>query len=51
MPNEDWKILSRYIVPYVYQEDRIGTGSQSGLADATATFWFSPSAETKGAPI
>ena len=49
--NADWKILSRYVVPYVYQEDRIGTGSQSGLADATATFWFSPKAETKGAPI
>lgn len=49
--NADWKILSRYIVPYVYQEDRIGTASQSGLADSTATFWFSPKSEKKGAPI
>ncbi|MGC4075027.1 MAG: hypothetical protein QM760_21510 [Nibricoccus sp.] len=49
--NEQWKILSRYIVPYVWQEDRIGTDSQSGLADSTATFWLSPQAEKKGAPI
>jgi len=49
--NPEWKILSRYIVPYVYQEDRIGTGSQSGLGDSTATFWFSPAADKPGEPI
>ena len=29
--NDDWKILSRTILPYIYQENRIGTSSQSGL--------------------
>lgn len=48
---EDWKILSRYIVPYVYQSDRIGHDDQSGFADSTATFWLSPANEKKGAPI
>jgi hypothetical protein len=49
--NPEWKLLTRYVVPYVYQEDRIGTGSQSGLADSTATFWVSPAADKPGAPI
>lgn len=49
--NADWKLLTRYVVPWVYQEDRIGTDSQSGFADATATFWLSPAAEKPGAPI
>lgn len=49
--NSEWKLLTRYVVPYVYQEDRINTGSQSGLADATATFWLSPAAEKPGQPI
>jgi hypothetical protein len=41
--NENWKILSRTIVPYIYQEDRIGTGSEDGLGDSTVTLWLSPS--------
>jgi len=49
--NADWKLLTRYVVPWVYQEDRIGTDSQSGFADSTATFWLSPAAEKPGAPI
>jgi hypothetical protein len=49
--NDDWKILSRTIVPYIYQEDRIGTGSQSGLGDSTVTLWLSPEKEKPGAPI
>jgi len=49
--NSDWKLLTRYVVPWVYQENRIGTDSQSGLADATATFWLSPEKEKPGAPI
>ena len=49
--NDDWKILSRSIVPFIYQEDRIGIGSQSGLGDSTVTLWFSPEKEEPGAPI
>lgn len=49
--NDDWKILSRTIVPYIYQEDRIGTSSQSGLGDSTVTLWLSPEKEKPGAPI
>jgi len=49
--NEDWKIISRTIVPYIYQEDRIGTSSQSGLGDSTVTLWFSPEKEKPGAPL
>src|SRR5262245_6447721 len=28
--SSDWNLISRTILPYVYQEDVIGTGSQSG---------------------
>src|SRR5688572_7424664 len=49
--NEDWKIISRTIVPYIYQEDRIGTGTQSGLGDSTVTLWLSPENDKAGAPI
>ena len=48
---DDWKILSRTIVTYIYQEDRIGTSSQSGLGDSTVTLWFSPDKNKPGAPI
>jgi len=49
--NEHWKILSRSIVPFLYQENRIGTGSQSGLGDISQTFWLSPQKDAKsGAP-
>ncbi len=49
--NSDWKLLTRYVLPWVYQENRIGTGNQSGFADATATFWISPEKEEPGALI
>ena len=50
--NENWKILSRTIVPFIYQEDRIGTSSQSGLGDISQTFWLSAEQDKKsGAPI
>jgi hypothetical protein len=49
--NDDWKILSRTIVPYIYQEDRIGTSSQSGLGDVSQTLWLSPEQPSQGAPI
>ena len=31
--NENWNLISRTIIPYVYQENIIGTSSQSGLSD------------------
>jgi hypothetical protein len=49
--NDDWKILSRTIVPYIYQEDRIGTSSQSGLGDVSQTLWLSPEQPSQGATI
>lgn len=45
--NEDWNVISRTIVPYVYQEDVIGTTSQSGLADTVQSLFFSPVKPTK----
>lgn len=46
--NEEWNVISRTIVPYVHQEDVIGTSSQSGLADTVQSFFFSPVKPTKG---
>jgi hypothetical protein len=46
--NEDWNVISRTIVPYVYQEDVIGTSSQSGLADTVQSLFFSPVKPAKG---
>jgi hypothetical protein len=40
--NDDWNVISRTILPYVYQENVIGTSSQSGLADTVQSFFFSP---------
>ena len=45
---EDWNLISRTIVPLVYQEDIVpGTGSQSGTGDITQSLFFSP--KTPGA--
>lgn len=40
--SEDWNVISRTIVPYVYQENYVGTTSQSGLADTVQSLFFSP---------
>jgi hypothetical protein len=40
--NDCWNVITRTIVPYIYQEDRIGTGSQSGLSDTTMSLFLSP---------
>lgn len=49
--NEDWNLISRTIIPYVYQNDVFGTsenpsGSQSGLSDIVQSFWLSPKRPT-----
>jgi len=49
--NDDWKILSRTIIPFIYQENRIGTSSQSGLGDASLTLWLSPEKEKPGSLV
>jgi hypothetical protein len=45
---EEWNLISRTIIPYVYQEDIIGTSSQSGLSDTVQSLFFSPKAPTSG---
>lgn len=41
--NDDWEVISRIIVPLVWQKDVAGeSGSQSGLGDVEASFFFSP---------
>jgi hypothetical protein len=40
--SEDWNIISRTILPVVYQDDIFGTSSQSGLADTLQSLFFSP---------
>jgi hypothetical protein len=46
---EHWNLISRTILPVVYQEDVFpGEGSQFGLGDAVQSLFFSPKALTKG---
>jgi len=40
--NEKWNLITRVIVPVLYQDDVIAGSSQSGLGDTTPTFFFSP---------
>jgi hypothetical protein len=39
--SEHWNLITRTIVPIVYQENIVGTSSQSGLADTMESFFFS----------
>lgn len=40
--SQDWNVISRTIVPVVYQEDFLGTTDQGGLGDTLQSFFFSP---------
>jgi hypothetical protein len=40
--NQDWLLISRTILPVVYQENIVGTSSQGGLADTLQSFFLSP---------
>ncbi|WP_345782993.1 hypothetical protein [Coraliomargarita parva] len=42
--NEDWNLISRTILPYVYQEDIVEDGghSQTGFSDTVQSFFLSP---------
>lgn len=45
--NEDWNLITRTIVPVIYQDDIAGrSGSQFGLGDTTASLWLSPKEPT-----
>jgi hypothetical protein len=48
---EDWKIISRTIIPFIYQEDVIGRNSQEGLGDMNMTLWLTPAGDRGGKPI
>ena len=45
--NADWNIISRTILPIVWQDDVFpGAGSQSGIGDVVQSVFFSPKAPT-----
>jgi hypothetical protein len=47
--NEDWNLISRTILPVVWQSDLFpGADSQSGIGDITQSFFFSPKKPTAG---
>ncbi|MDQ0321523.1 hypothetical protein QO002_003661 [Pararhizobium capsulatum DSM 1112] len=50
--NEDWNVISRTIMPVVWQDDIAGdSGSQFGLGDTLQSFFFSPKEPTAGGVI
>ena len=50
--NEDWNLITRTIMPIVYQEDIFpGAGSQFGLGDISLSLFFSPKKPTAGGVI
>lgn len=51
--NEDWNLITRTIVPLVYQEDITSDGgsTQFGLGDTIQSFFFSPKEPTSGGAI
>lgn len=47
--SENWNMISRTIVPIIYQEDLFAdAGSQFGIGDVTQSLFFSPKALTAG---
>jgi hypothetical protein len=50
--NDDWNLISRTILPVVWQDDIAGnSGSQFGLGDTLQSFFFSPKQPTAGGLI
>ena len=49
--SEDWNLISRTILPVVYQENVVNTDSQSGLSDVLQSAFFSPKAPGPGGII
>jgi len=47
--NEDWNLISRTIIPVIYQDDIFpDAGSQFGLGDINLSLFFSPKKPTSG---
>ncbi|MGE3310706.1 MAG: transporter [Limisphaerales bacterium] len=46
--SDEWNLISRTIVPFIHQDDMIGTGTQSGLSDTVQSAFFSPKDPTAG---
>jgi hypothetical protein len=46
--SEDWNLITRTILPVVYQEKIFGNTSQSGLSDTTESLFFSPKEPMNG---
>jgi hypothetical protein len=47
--NEDWNLISRTIMPVIYQDDLFpGSGSDFGLGDINLSLFFSPRKPTSG---
>jgi len=40
--NKDWNLISRTIVPIMYQNDVVGTSDQGAVGDIVQSFFFSP---------
>jgi hypothetical protein len=50
--NAQWNVISRTIVPIVWQKDMFpGSGKQSGIGDITQSFFFSPTKSTESGVI
>lgn len=45
--NQDWLLISRTILPFVYQENISGTSSQTGLSDTVQSLFLSPVKPTR----
>ena len=46
--SEDWNVISRTILPIIYQEGVAGDGSDSGTGDTIQSLFFSPKKPTAG---
>ena len=46
--SEDWNIISRTILPVIYQSHIVGKSSQGGLGDILQSFFLSPQEPTAG---
>lgn len=46
--SEDWNVISRTIIPFLYQEDIFVKSDQTGLSDISQSLFFSPVKPTAG---
>lgn len=49
--SEDWNLISRTILPVVYQKDVVPGTDQAGIGDITQSLFFSPKEPTKSGVI